>query len=494
MTDIENETDIERLRVRAIELYLQHEAKGSEVAQLRQELERLKEQLAARVKRQHGKSSERRTPPTKPERPKKPQTGHGPTPQPALPEVTVDHALDVPDQTCPKCGGNLTEIPGEFEEAVEVDIEQARPFLKRHRRKKYACQCRQCVETALGPPKLIAGGRYSTRFAAHVAVQKYDACLPLDRQCKLLGRLGLTVTSQALFDQLWAMACHLKPTYEAARERLVAKNAFLNMDETPWEMLAGEKAGRWYVWSMVAPDAVWYGFDESRSADTAARYLEGFQGHLMTDGFSSYKAVAARWAAAGKTLVQVYCWSHVRRGFIEAEKNFPEAKEVIQLIDRLFVTERRADAVPPEQRAERLAALRRDESAPVVALIKAWLDARKTLPGTKLHGAVQYALNHWTGLTVFLGEVAVPLSNNAAERSLRDPVLGRKTHYGSRSERGTTVAAIFYTLIESAQMSGVEPGAYLVAATERAIDKAGTVTLPQDWAAELKMAKAAKDQ
>ncbi len=488
MSEIENESDIERLRARAIELYLERDAKGTEVAALRQELERLKEQLAARVKKQHGKSSERRTPPPEPEKPKKPQTGHGPTPQPALDEKVVDHALDAADQTCPACGGALDEIPGEFEESVEVDIEQARPFLRRHRRKKYACRCRACVETALGPPKLIVGGRYSVRFAAHVALQKYDAVVPLDRQCKLLGRLGLTVTSQALFDQLWAMACHLMPTYKAARERLVSTHAFLHMDETPWEMLAGEKAGRWYVWSMVAPDGVWYGFDESRSADAAARFLDGFQGHLMTDGYASYKAVAARWAAAGRTLVPVYCWSHVRRGFIEAERNCPEVKEVIQLIDRLFVVEREAAEATPEQRAERLAELRRDESAAVVERIKAWLDSRKTLPGTKLHGAVQYGLNHWAGLTVFVGETVVPLSNNAAERSLRDPVLGRKTHYGSRSERGTTVAALFYTLIESAQMCGVEPGAYLVAATERAIEAPGTVTLPQDWAAETKVA------
>jgi transposase len=31
------------------------------------------------------------------------------------------------------------------------------------------------------------------------------------------------------------------------------------------------------------------------------------------------------------------------------------------------------------------------------------------------------------------------------------PVLGRKNHYGSRSQRGTEVAALFYSLIESAK-------------------------------------------
>lgn len=512
MTDIEHETDIERLRALAIALYLENEqlaakvvelaerlaqaTNPTEVATLRAELAEAKARLALHAKKQFGKGSERRTPPpdSKPEAPKKPQTGHGPTPQPGLERRESEYSLDPGDETCPQCGGSLQEIPGEFEDSEEVDIDRAKPILRVHKRKKYACQCRKCLETAIGPPKLIVGGRYATHFAAHIAVEKYDAGLPLERSCKLLGRLGLKVTSQALFDQLWAMACHLEPTYTALRPDIVARHGFLNMDETPWPLLEGEKAGRWYIWALVASDAVWYGFDPSRSANTAARFLEGFEGHLMTDGYASYKTVAGRWAAAGKRLMPVYCWSHIRRGFIEAEPNFPEAKEIITLIDALFVIERKVEGLAAETRVERLAQLRRDESAPALTQIKAWLDACKALPGSRLHGAVQYALNHWDGLTVFVTETGVPLTNNAAERTLRGAVVGRKTHYGSHSERGTKVAAIFYTLVENAQMCGLDPVDYLTAATERAIVTPGTVTLPRDYAAEIAAAKAATER
>jgi transposase len=48
-------------------------------------------------------------------------------------------------------------------------------------------------------------------------------------------------------------------------------------------------------------------------------------------------------------------------------------------------------------------------------------------------------------------------------------VLGRKNHYGSRSERGTEVAALFYSLIESAKLAGVEPDVYLRRAARLAI-------------------------
>ena len=457
------------------------------MAALRAELVKLRAQRDEHAKRIFGKRSERRTPPpgAKPQEPKKPQTGHGPTPQPALDEVEDVHTLDEADKACPKCGGQLEPIPGEFEEHVEVDVEPRKPVLRRHKRQKYSCQCRECIETALGPPKLIAGGRYSVGFAAQVAADKYDAGLPLERQCKLFGRLGLKVLPQTLFDQLWAMACHLKPTYEALRERMVEKNAFLAMDESVWRMLEGDKAGVWQIWALVSPDAVWYGLDPSRSADTAARFLEGFKGKLMTDGYVAYKTVAKRWAEKGLGLVLVHCWSHARRGLIECERDFPEATEAIRLIDALFVTERKVGKLEGRERRDRLAELRRTESAATFAKLDEWLRGQKPLPGTKLNEAVQYVRNHWTGLVDFIGDPDVPLTNNAAERAMRDPVLGRKTHYGSRSERGTTVAATFYTLVESAQMAGLDPTEYLRIATERAIREPGTITLPQDLAAEL---------
>jgi transposase len=75
-----------------------------------------------------------------------------------------------------------------------------------------------------------------------------------------------------------------------------------------------------------------------------------------------------------------------------------------------------------------------------------------------------------------------PLDNNATERALRGPVVGRKNHYGSRSRRGTEVAALFYTLLESAKLAGVDPRAYLRAAVHAAL--AGQpVPLPHTMAA-----------
>jgi hypothetical protein len=74
----------------------------------------------------------------------------------------------------------------------------------------------------------------------------------------------------------------------------------------------------------------------------------------------------------------------------------------------------------------------------------------------------------------------IPPDNNSAERALRGPVVGRKNHYGSRSLRGTQVAAIFYTLCETARLVDVDPQAYLLRAVYAAIARPGAVTFPED--------------
>jgi hypothetical protein len=61
-------------------------------------------------------------------------------------------------------------------------------------------------------------------------------------------------------------------------------------------------------------------------------------------------------------------------------------------------------------------------------------------------------------------------------------LLGRKNHFGSRSERGTEVAALFYSIIESAKLAGVEPDAYLRGAVRQAI-RGERIALPHELAA-----------
>ena len=110
--------------------------------------------------------------------------------------------------------------------------------------------------------------------------------------------------------------------------------------------------------------------------------------------------------------------------------------------------------------------------------IQQWAQAQRGLPRSDFGKAVRYMMERWLTPQVFVENPLVPLDNNHAERALRGPVVGRKNHYGSRSERGTKVAALFYTLCETAKLQGVEPRTYLLKAAYAVIEQPGTVLLP----------------
>lgn len=68
--------------------------------------------------------------------------------------------------------------------------------------------------------------------------------------------------------------------------------------------------------------------------------------------------------------------------------------------------------------------------------------------------------------------------NNLCERDLRGVVVGRKNHYGSKSERGTQVAALLYTVVETALKNGQDPRAFLLRAATHTLQNPGTALLP----------------
>jgi len=482
------QTELHRLSKRLVQLTAAlAEARGEDaIVALQQELAFLREEMAARNRELFGASSEKR------QREKDgasedgagattERSGHGRREQPELPRIDVVHILDEPDRPCPKCGGELREWDGQFEDAEEIDVVERSFRIVRHRRQKYTCRCGECIETALGPRKLIVGGRYSVDFAVAVAVAKYADHLPLARQVKQMARSGLTVDTQTLWDQLHALAGHLGPTHEAIW-RLVLSSEVVLPDETQWPLLDKPGSSKWFAWSAASQEAVAYRILHSRSAEAARTALDGFAGILVTDGYVAYQTMRDALASerAGPPIVLAHCWAHVRRKFHDAEPAWPEAQEMLELIGKLYAVEREVSELGGDERRARLAALRRERSSPVVDEIRAWLLGRAPLPRSGLGKAVAYTLSLWDGLGRFVDDARIPLDTNLVERGMRPLAVGRKNHYGSKSERGTRVAALFYTLIESAKLVGVEPAGYLAEATRRAIDTPGTVTLPRD--------------
>jgi len=175
---------------------------------------------------------------------------------------------------------------------------------------------------------------------------------------------------------------------------------------------------------------------------------------------------------------------NARRKFVEAEQHYPQCAEAIDLIGELFAIDREtADPTLLDGDAKLLAinarqSARSDRAPPILEKLREWCLKQRGLPKSGLRKAIDYTLGHWKGLTTFLSDPFVPLTNNQTERAMRSVVLGRKNHLGSKSERGTEVAAILYSLVETAYLNGLDPYKYLVEATYAMLEDPTAVPLP----------------
>ena len=487
-TRIDRESDVARLRAMAKMLAEENErliakvlelqkrlavAEGRDKKQLQLELASLQKELEKRTAKVFDHASEKRARKDgdagEGDENKPKQKGHGPTEQPQLRIEPVLHHLDEADRICPCCGEPLVEIPGETEDSDEIDEVQREFIIRRHKKQKYRCEKGCHVTTANAPKRWFEGGRYGLGFAIGVAVGKYLDHLPLERQVRQMARLGLDVDSQTLFDQLHALSTILKPAYLRLGE-LQRQRVLLFVDETTWpvhEKATGVDASKWHLWTAVSELGVYYEIHDNRDADGAKSILEGFAGHVMCDGFSAYESVAK----AFPNIKLLQCWVHARRGFVECETAFPtECREVLDLIGALYAIEKRGRDGPDEERLR----LRQTESKKITTAIEQWamrtVATGPAIPGTALRDAIDYMMKRWKRLTAFLEDPRLPLDNNPAERAIRGPVVGRKNHYGSRSLRGTKVAATLYSLLESCKLVGADPRAYIEIAVHASME------------------------
>lgn len=459
---------VERLFERVAELLKRiHELEGGERRQLELQLKETTDELDRLRRQMFGESSERLGK-SKPSKSSKPQSGHGPREQLGLPEVPQVHDLPEDERVCDSCGGSLVEWLGQEEVSPEITVEARSYRYVMHTRKKYRCQCGACIKTAPSPRKLRPGALYSIDFAIDVAVSKYGYHLPLERQVRMMASEGLQIDSQTLWDQLDALAVHLEPSYLALRAH-VLRQPFIGADETHWRLMgagskpSGGKGKRWHVWAIISADAVSYQLHNSRSAEAAKAVLDGYEGTVLCDGYAAYDSLRKR----GGKFRLAHCWAHMRRKFYELKEMHPnECSQVLDYIGQLYAIEAEIRSDSLDERLE----VRKQRSKPIVDHIRTWSYEVESLPQSALRKALVYMGGMWQGLQVFLDDPNVELDNNRVERSLRGVVLGRKNHLGSRSERGTQVAALFYSLVESARLNAIDPALYLRRAVDAELD------------------------
>ena len=382
-----------------------------------------------------------------------------------LPRAEIVHEPPKPcdcNATQRKVGEDITEIleytPGRFE-------------VVRHVRPVTSCAKCEAMAQAPMPVLPIPRGMAGPSFLAHIAIAKYCDHLPLCRQAEIYARAGIDIDRGLLADWVGRMAWLLKPLAELIAAHAMAGEV-IHADDTPVPVLAPgngkTKTGRLWVYlrderphAGPAPPAVIYRYTPDRKGERCREHLRPFSGSMHADGYAGFAELYEVDGTGEPRVVEVACWAHARRKFYDVHKanGSDIARQALEKIGALFDIERPIAGHSPEHRSS----VRQSLAKPKLDEMAKWLDAKlKLISGkSELAGAIRYARSRWQALTRYCDDGRLEISNNAAENAIRPVALGRKNWLFAGSDSGGERAAVFYTLIRTAKLNGLEPEAYL---------------------------------
>ncbi len=192
------------------------------------------------------------------------------------------------------------------------------------------------------------------------------------------------------------------------------------------------------IWAYVSEHGIAYDATEDRCRDGPLEFLKEFRGYLQCDAYPGYDALFRRNPG---TVIEIGCWAHARRKFVEAEKTSPrEAYEAVARIRQLYALEHEDKTLDASARA----ALRQKQSVPLLADLKEWLNrvAVAALPKSPLGEAITYAQNQWEALNQYVHDGDLAIDNNIAERAVKPFAIGRKNWLFFGSDRGGQTLAV----------------------------------------------------
>ena len=288
---------------------------------LEAQLERLRATRAVLSKALYGRKSEQQDKPRS-ERKRGQQRGapgHGRTQRPGLAERTEEHNPPPDACVCGRCGQPYAPNGAEESTLVEIEVKAYKRVIRRPRwRRTCACASSPMEVSAPPVPRLFPRTLYGTSFRARFLFEHCACFRPVHRVAAWMSGQGLAVSPGTLADSLKRFVPLLEPLAEAILAHQ-NKAALRHADETSWrvqELHGEDRSSRAWLWTSVSSDAVCFHIDPSRSAEAAHKLFGDalLDTVIVCDRYSAYKRLVR---LLGGLVILAFCWSHVRRDFIE---------------------------------------------------------------------------------------------------------------------------------------------------------------------------------
>jgi transposase len=353
------------------------------------------------------------------------------------------------------CGVEKTQIGEDISEKLEyipaslVVVQTVRP--------KLACRvCHKGVSQAPVPVQAVEKSLAGEGMLAHVVVSKYCDHIPLHRQAGILEREGVELSRATLCGWVGSVADALSPIVEQMKREILA-SGYLQTDDTPVTVLRPGQAGSYKgrLWAYLDPLERQVVFDASATheRDGPEAFLATFEGYMQADAYVGYDALYQ-----SGHIVEVGCWTHGRRRFVDALSTDTQAASILAVIQQLYQVEHEAAELSATQRRE----VRQEKSVPLLERIDELRGAlqKTVLPKSPLGNALRYIDNQWVALNRFVEDGRLAIDNNGAENQLRAVALGRNNWLFAGSLQGAERAAVLYSLVQSCRLAKFDPFAY----------------------------------
>ena len=311
------------------------------------------------------------------------------------------------------------------------------------------------------PKEMLNGSIATPSIVSAVIHGKYTNAVPLYRQEQEFTRNDVNISRQTMAN--WVITSaerYLSLVYDRMKEELL-NSLVIHADETPVMVSKDGRKGmhRNYMWvyrsgSMCkANQAVLYEYQKTRNADAPRKFLSGFDGKVICDGYQVYHVLEnredSRFKVAG-------CWAHARRPFAQVYKSLGEEKaagtvaaEALIQIQNIYHTDNGLLKLPPSERKKR----RKSLVKPLVDTFFEW--CRKSIdrvpPSSETADGIKYCINQEKYLRVFLDDPQIPLDNNLAEQAIRPFCVGKKNWKLIDTVHGAQASAIIYSIVETAK-------------------------------------------
>lgn len=223
----------------------------------------------------------------------------------------------------------------------------------------------------------------------------------------------------------------------------------------------------WWLWVFLSEDTVVFRLDISRSRRTPQGHLpqdDTASGVMIVDRYSAYKAMAQ---VNDGRLRLAFCWAPVRRDVIRVGKGWAELKDGalawLRRIGDLYHRNRQRLLPATQGTAPTVDPVADQALREHVQAMHQQAETELSEPGLRepCRQALTSLREHWAGLTLFVDDPRIPLDNNACERQLRGPVVGRKNYYGSGAVWSGRLAAMPFSLLATLERCQINPRAWL---------------------------------